>query len=90
MAFGSRAWRIAAAAVVTKPSTMTGTRSILAAITAPTIAAISRPPSRRSTSSGSRFDPMRATAAETASALRFRPASSTPVPRPTQSAASPP
>ena len=72
---------------MTKPSTMTGTRSIRAARMAPTIAAISRPPSRRSTSSGS---PLGADAARpprpTASAFRFSPASSTPVPRPTQSA----
>ena len=56
---------------------------------APAIAAISRPPKAARTAKGSR-EVSRATPAPTAVALRARPASSTPVPRPTQSSATPP
>ena len=50
---GSAAWSTAAAAVVAKPSMITGMRWMRAARIAPAIAANSRPPTRRSTSSGS-------------------------------------
>ena len=64
-------------------------RASRAARTAPQIAACSRPPRAASVSSGGRSG-WRASPRAIASALRRRPASSEPVPRPTQSATSPP
>jgi hypothetical protein len=65
---------------------MTGMRSTRARAMAPAIAAISRPPRQRSMSaSGSVARRGAASPASTTAALRARPASSTPVPRPTQS-----
>jgi len=66
-----------------KPSSRTGTRRDAAPSAAPASPAISKPPSRASTSRGSvgsgRFT---SSARRTASTLRRKPESSTPVPRP--------
>ena len=72
-----------------KPSSSTGMRFCRALRIAPVIAAISRPPRHCSISSGS-VPAWRLSPARTAVVFRARPASSTPVPRPTQSSAMPP
>ena len=78
----------AAAAPATRPSSSTGMRRARAARIAPAMAAISRPPSRRSTSRGSASAARWcASARSITAALRAMPAASSPVPGPAQDAA---
>src|SRR6516225_8827542 len=90
-ACGSATYNTAAAAVDAKPSSTTGTRPSRAAMTAPVIAANSRPPSRRSTSKGSlAAGRWHAIASPTAARLASRAAPATPDPGPVHISASPP
>ena len=89
-ALGSSFHSTAAAAVQAKPSSTTGVRASRAAITAPAIAASSSPPSAASRSSGSPASRCRATPSRMTRVLVSSALPATPVPRPTQSSASPP